>query len=103
VSKSLTITLPHQLTQDEARQRLQNGIADLRRTHGAKLGAVHEQWNDNHLDFHDQAMGQRVSGRVDVLPQHVKLEVDLPWMLAMLAGGFKQRVEAEGRKLLEKK
>jgi putative polyhydroxyalkanoate system protein len=103
VSKTITVTLPHRLTQDQARQRIQDGIADLRRTHGSKLAGVQEQWTGNRLDFQLQAMGQHISGRVDVLPEHVRIDVDLPWMLAMLAGGFKQRVEAEGRKLLEQK
>jgi putative polyhydroxyalkanoate system protein len=103
VSKTFTMTLPHELTQDEARRRIEKGIADLRTSHGSKLTGVHEQWTGNRLDFHVQAMGQNVAGRVDVLPQHINVEVDLPWMLAMLAGKFQKQVETEGRKLLEKK
>jgi putative polyhydroxyalkanoate system protein len=103
VSKTITVRLPHQLSQDEARQRIQKGIADLLRTHGSKIGAVDERWDGNRLDFALQMMGQQVSGRMDVLPQEIQLQVDLPWMLAMLAAPFKKQVETEGRKLLEQK
>jgi hypothetical protein len=102
VAKTFTMTLPHELSQDEARRRIEKGIADLRASHGSKLAALNERWTGNRLDFHVQAMGQNVTGRVDVLPEHVKLEVDLPWMLAMLAGKFQKQVETEGRKLLKK-
>ena len=66
------------------------------------MSKLDEKWNGNHLDFNLTAMGQSVSGRVDVEPKDVKLEVDLPFMLAMLAGRFKKQVETEGRKLLDK-
>ena len=55
------------------------------------------------MNFRLTAMGQQIGGRVDVQPTQVRMEVDVPWMLAMLAGGFTKRVEAEGRKLLEDK
>lgn len=103
MAKTFTMTLPHELTQDEARRRIEKGISDLRTSHGSKLAAVNERWTGNRLDFQVQAMGQNVAGRVDVLPEQIKIEVDLPWMFAMLASKFQKQVETEGRKLLEKK
>jgi hypothetical protein len=103
VSKPLTITIPHRLTQDEARMRLQNGIADLKTKHAAHLGNMQEQWDGNRMTFALKAAGQSVSGRLEVLPEAVKLEVDLPWLVAVFAEKFRPRVEEEGRKLLEKK
>jgi predicted lipid carrier protein YhbT len=101
MSKTISLSLPHNLTQDEARSRIQKAIADARRTHGAKLSSVEEKWTGNHLDFRLTAMGQTVSGRMDVQAKDVKLEVDLPMILAMFAGRFQKQVEAEGRKLLD--
>ncbi|HVT90276.1 MAG TPA: polyhydroxyalkanoic acid system family protein [Tepidisphaeraceae bacterium] len=103
MSKTISLSLPHDLTQVEARARIEKGIANARATYGSRLGEVQEKWTDNHLDFHVRAAGQQVTGRLDVLPHDVKLEVDLPWMLALLAGKFTQQVEQEGQKLLEKK
>ena len=40
------------------------------------------------------------SGQVFVEDQVVRLDIPLPWPLSMLAGGVKQRIEQEGRKLL---
>ncbi len=103
MAKTITLTIPHRLTQDEAKARIEKGIGDLRRSYAAKIAEVDERWTANHLDFRLTAMGQPVTGRIEVEPQAVRLEVDLPWVLAVLAGRFRKQVEAEGRKLLEKK
>jgi hypothetical protein len=100
VAKTLAVTIPHSLTQDEARRRIQLRISQLRSEFGHKVGAVQEQWTDNHLVFEVQALGQHIHGRMEVEPQTIHLEVDLPWMLALLGGRLQKEVQEEGRKLL---
>jgi hypothetical protein len=102
-NKTITVTIPHRLTQDEARMRLQKGITDLKTRHAASIAQVDERWTGNQMAFKLSAMGQAITGRVDVLPDAVKLDLDLPWMLAMLAEKIRPRVEAEGRRMLEQK
>jgi len=103
MGKTITITIPHKHSQDQARSRLQSGIADLKGKYGDKVANVQENWNGNQMDFRLSAMGQAITGRVDVQPNAVKLDVDLPWMLALLAGKFRPQVEQEARRMLEKK
>ena len=103
MASPLAIEIPHQLTQEEARQRLVTGLADARRKYPQHLSAFNETWTGNHLEFSGKVMAQNVSGRIDVLPQSVRVEVDLPMLLRMLAKKFIPQVEAEGRKMLEKK
>ncbi len=62
-----------------------------------------ETWNGNRMDLTASAMGQTVTGRIDVQPNVVNLQVDLPFFLAMLAKKVLPQVESETRKLLEKK
>lgn len=103
MAKTVTISLPHDLTQAEARARLEKGLAEFRTSHASRLGQVQERWTDNTLDFDLHAAGQQITGKLDVLPHEVKLAVNLPWMLALLAQRFTKQVETEGRKMLEKK
>jgi len=103
VSKTLSISIPHRLTQDEARTRIQKGVAELREKHAKQLGNVTEAWEGNHCEFALSVMGQSIKGRADVLSDAVKLEVDLPWLVAAFAEKFRPTIEAEGRKMLEKK
>ena len=101
--KSLTLTLPHRLGREEARRRLQNGIAGFRSQHAQQFAQVEDQWTGDHLDLRVVAMGQTITGRVDVEPEQVRVEIDLPWLFAMLAEKIKGQVVQAGTKLLEKK
>jgi hypothetical protein len=44
-----------------------------------------------------------LTGRLDVLADSVKIEVDLPEILAAIADKIAGRLKTEGQKLLEKK
>jgi hypothetical protein len=62
-----------------------------------------ETWNDNSMQFRVSALGQAASGKVDVLDDHVRLEVTLPWLLAKFAETIAPVLRKEGKLLLEKK
>jgi hypothetical protein len=102
-NKTIDVSIPHRLTRDEARSRIQGGAARLRSQFGGQVAQVEETWKDYHADFKFAAMGQSITGRMDVEEHAVKLSVDLPWMLALIAEKIRGKVEQEGRKLLEKK
>lgn len=103
MAKTITLTLPHDLGQEQAKARIQSGIADARRQFGDKVGSVQETWQGNHMEFRCAVMGQTITGRVDVLPDSATVHVDLPWFLAALAERIRPQIEQQGRKLLEKK
>jgi putative polyhydroxyalkanoate system protein len=101
-NQTISVSIPHRLTQDEARRRLERGIADLKSKHAKGAAAdVQEAWNGNQMTFRVAAMGQSVTGKVDVTPDAVKVDVELPWLLAMIANKIRPQIEQEGRKMLE--
>jgi putative polyhydroxyalkanoate system protein len=102
MSKAVTVTIPHELGREEARKRIEAGFGDLSR-HLGGLGAVTRSWDGDRLSFAFAAMGQAVSGYVDVADRAIRLEVLLPNLLAMMAGKLKGRLQKEGQLLLEKK
>ncbi len=99
----VVITIPHQLGREEATRRLQNGLGRLRTSFGTSVAALDETWSGDHLDFRWGVLGQSVSGGLDVADDHVRLEIQLPWMLAMLAEKAKSLIQTQGKLLLEKK
>jgi hypothetical protein len=104
MSKAVTVSLSHDLSPEEVKRRLITGIADARAKHGNLLQGAQETWSsDNQMDFTARAMGQTVTGNVRIEPRVVHITMNLPTLLAMLAGKIRPRIEAEGRKLLEKK
>ena len=101
--KTIDVSIPHRLGRDEARTRLKDGAARIRAQFGGQAADVQETWQDYHADFKFSTMGQSITGRIDVEDELLKLSVDVPWMLAMLADKIRGKIETEGRKLLEKK
>ena len=61
---------------------------------GAGLFVFKNQWSGDHLDFRASLLGQSTTGTVDVAEDHVRLEVQLPWLLSMLANKAKALGEA---------
>ena len=61
-----------------------------------------DAWVGDHLDFQASLLGQSTTGSVDVADDHVRLEVQLPWVLAVLAKKAKALVKRQGQFMLEK-
>lgn len=97
----MTLTVPHGLTQEEARARIATGVAEAREQYAGTFAKVEERWTGNHLDFYVGILGQSVTGRVDVGSEAVLIEIDLPWILAMLAERIRPQLQNQTRKMLE--
>jgi hypothetical protein len=102
-SKPLTVSIPHRLGKEEARRRLRSGLGNLQTNYGKLVALEEEAWVDDHLTFRVRAIGQVAAGTIDVEEDYVRLEVTLPWLLAMLADKFTPMIRNEGTLMLEKK
>ncbi len=103
MTKPLVVSIPHQLGAAEAQRRLRTGIDQLKEQYAGKFAVLDNRWTGQHLDFRVSAIGQTVTGKIDVAEDHVMLAVELPWMLAMLARKAQGLIENKGQLLLEKK
>ncbi len=103
MSKPLVVSLPHNLGKTEATRRLQGGLTQLKSQFGDKIATVEEQWAGDRLSFRVGAMGQNVAGHLDVAEDSVRVEVQLPWMLSMVAEKAKGLIQKQGTLMLEKK
>jgi hypothetical protein len=101
MSQPIVVTLPHRLGKAEALRRLQASFSDAQSS-GAGFFVFKNQWSGDHLDFRASLLGQSTTGTVDVAEDHVRLEVQLPWLLSMLANKAKALVEKQGKLMLEK-
>lgn len=103
MSKAVTVSIPHQLGRAEARRRVDEGFGDFSRHLGGAAGALTKSWTGDRLNFSLQAMGQGISGFLDVADDAVRVEVLLPGFLAMIAGKVKGTLQKEGQLLLGNK
>jgi hypothetical protein len=99
----ITISIPHQLGRAEARRRIETGFANIIHWVPGRAGACSERWDGDRLTFGVTAMGQKVTGVIDVLDAVVTMEIELPGVLGMIAGGLKGRLKKAGQLLLTKK
>ena len=105
MARPVTVTISHDLGKDEAKRRIDEGFAHLRSgLTGGMLFKFSEEWSTpDRLSFTARGFGQTIVGKIDVFPQHVRIEAILPAILATIAESIAGKVEKEGRLLLEKK
>jgi hypothetical protein len=107
MSRPVSVTIPHNLGKDEARRRIEEGFGRMRQQMtGGGMGAMltfTDRWEGDRLHFEGGGLGQKMTGRLDVRPDAVEIQLDLPEILAAIADKITSRLKSEGQKLLEKK
>jgi hypothetical protein len=98
----ITVSIPHQLGRAEARRRIDTGFAKIIHLLPGSGGSCSQRWDGDRLIFSAAAMGQTVAGVIDVLDAAVTIEIDLPGVLGLIAGGLKDRLQKMGQRLLTK-
>jgi putative polyhydroxyalkanoate system protein len=97
---NINVSIPHQLSKADAKLRIEELIGQLQQQYGGMMGRVEKSWSGDTLTFTVGASGMSVSGHVYVEDQLVRVEVAVPWALAMFAGTLKKQIEDDGRRLL---
>jgi hypothetical protein len=103
MSKPLVISIPHRLGKDEAVRRVKSGLGGVRTSFGHVFSVQEESWTGDRLHFRVGALGQFVSGTIDVAEDYVQLEMTLPWLLAQFAAKLSPVIQRQGMLLLDKK
>src|ERR1700731_4845377 len=103
MSKALVVSIPHQLGRAEAERRIKSGLATVRTHYSALFHIQEENWTGDRLLFNISTLGQSASGLIDFADDHVRLEVTLPWLLALIAEKLTPAIRKEATLMLEKK
>jgi Putative polyhydroxyalkanoic acid system protein (PHA_gran_rgn) len=96
----LNISIPHQLSQDEALRRLKSSIADAKKQYGDKIDELRETWNGNSGTLNVAVMGQKLAVVLTVNPSDVNVQSALPMIAMMFRGKIEAAIRQEGTKLL---
>jgi putative polyhydroxyalkanoate system protein len=103
MNKPISVDLPHSLGTEEAKTRMQRGIGKLSDHIPGGQAEVESRWEGDRMHLRVQAMGQEVSGHIDVHPAKVHLELMLPAFLSLFAGTIETLMRSRGREMLEDK
>jgi putative polyhydroxyalkanoate system protein len=102
MTKPITVSIPHDLGRAEARRRLDDGFGRFEQQFSGATD-LKRGWTGDRLAFSMKAMGQGISGHIEVQEKAIRIEVLLPAFLGMIAGKLKGRLQKEGQVLLEDK
>jgi Putative polyhydroxyalkanoic acid system protein (PHA_gran_rgn) len=96
----LVIIVPHRLGCAEAKRRIDAGIARVR----PEIAAfdLNYSWQADTLRFEGHAMWLAVGGRIEVLDDAARIEIDLPWLMRLLGDTICRRVRERAVVMLEK-
>jgi putative polyhydroxyalkanoate system protein len=100
MTQPIEVDLPHTLGKDEARRRIANNVHKLEQ-HFPGGAKVQSGWAGDQLNLDVTAMGQSVTGTIDVEETKVHLKLLLPPMLAMFSGLIQSALQKKGDVLLE--
>jgi putative polyhydroxyalkanoate system protein len=92
------VRVPHTLTKDEARSRLERFIDMLTAKSGNQVSDLQQSWEGDTLKFGFKTYGIAISGGITVGENELDLAGDLPFAAMM----FKGKIESEIREQLEK-
>jgi hypothetical protein len=84
MTKSIVITVPHNLSVSEAKRRIADGIETLRGSYVDKFASSRVTWTGDRADIQVVAVGQTINSELQILAETVRIEVRLPWFLAAL-------------------
>jgi hypothetical protein len=86
----LNMTIPHQLTQDEALKRIKSLFGEIKNQFADKISNLREEWNEYTDTFSFSVMGFSVSGTLSVNLCEVELSGNLPFAVSF----FKRKIES---------
>ena len=85
MGKPLSVTIPHSLGAAQAKQRISQGVESLRQQYASQITRADIAWQGDKAELQVGALGQVIKARIDVQEDHLRIEVDLPWLLQKLA------------------
>ena len=100
-TEPITVTISHRLGREEAKRRIDSGLASVRAEVAPYVKTLDYTWDDHRLDFRVVAMMQTITGRIEVYDDFVRIDLELPRLLHLLARTIQGRIENRAAALLE--
>ena len=97
---SIALQIPHQLSKEEAKQRIQKLLSNLKEEQRDIISHIEENWVGDDCNFNFTAKGFDVSGTLQVNPDHVDITGELPFALSFFKGMISDVIEQKAKTLL---
>lgn len=97
---SLKMDIPHQLSQEEALQRIKNLFSKLQEEQKEYISDIQEEWNGQTGNFQFNAKGFDLSGIINVQPNNIHIDATVPFAVSLFKGKIKEVISEKAKKLL---
>jgi hypothetical protein len=94
------MSVPHQLSQEEALKRIQGLLGETKKEHGDKISNLQEKWDGNTGDFSFTIMGFAVAGSLTVMPASIDIDAQLPLAASFFKGKIEKLISEKAAQLL---
>jgi len=94
----MTFTVPYSIDQAAAIEKLKSFVPAIKQRYGGQVSNVTEEWVGDILKFAFTTFGFTIKGDLDVQPNQVVLDGELPFAAMM----FKGKIESEFKENLAK-
>jgi hypothetical protein len=92
----LEVRIPHNLGVDGACEKIDTAITRARAQYEPQVGPIHATWDqENQLSVQFSAMGMPFKSQVEVLPEELVIQIELPAMASMFAGKIREGIEQQ--------
>ena len=97
---SVSLSIPHGLTQEEATSRLKRYLERVKEKHADKVSNLEDEWLDNVLKCSFSTFGFNVKADMAVEPDKVAVTATVPFAAMMFKGKIEQGVRDELTRVL---
>ncbi|HYO76248.1 MAG TPA: polyhydroxyalkanoic acid system family protein [Thermoanaerobaculia bacterium] len=91
----MRIAVPHNLTKDEARRRVDQKLSTLLGQFGHQAEHMEHDWAGDTLRFKGKAKGMSVQGTVEITDAAMIVDAKLPLIATMFEGKIREAVQKE--------
>ena len=100
MSRSITMTFPHELGVPDAKKRIAERFDLLKSQYIDKVGHAELAWVGDVAHMRCSAIGQTATATIDVQPKDIRVEIQLPWLLAAIAGKVEKALQSNANDVL---
>lgn len=100
MGKQFEVSVPHQLSQEEALGRIKSLVEDLKAQYGNQVSNVSESWQGNTCDFSLKMKMFKISGTIEVNDSTAEIRGSMPPGTGRFEGRAKALIEERAAKLL---
>ena len=101
MTKSIVLTVPHQLGREKACARAREGMEQLRRRYLDKVARAEIVWAGDVANVTVEALGQTALATIAIFDDHARIDLRLPGLLGMLSGKIQTFAQQNAAEVLQ--